>query len=522
MITVSSLKLQFGGRVLFDDVNLKFSKGHCYGVIGANGAGKSTFLKILSGEISSTTGQVDISPGERMAVLKQNHYAYEDEQVLRAVILGHELLVKIMQEKEILYAKEEFTDADGEKAADLEGQFAELNGWQAEADAGALLAGLGIPVSLHEKSMKELTGSEKVKVLLAQALFGKPEILLLDEPTNDLDIKAISWLENFIMDQDHSIVIVVSHDRHFLNSVCTHICDIDYKKIKFYVGNYDFWYKSSQLAQRLLSEKNERAEDKVRQLKEFIQRFSANASKSKQATSRKKLLDKITLDDISPSTRKYPFVQFKPEREAGDQMLTVSQLCLDFEGERLIKNLNLVIKKNQKVVFIAPSEILTKLVFKTLALEVAPVSGKIEWGITTTRGYLPSDHSEYFKSTTLDSKDQTETYLRGFLGKMLFSGDEAVKKVNVLSGGEKVRCMLSKMMLASPNVLILENPTNHLDLETITALNEGLVEYKGTLLFTSHDHEFIQTVANRVVAFDHKGHVAFDKECTYDEYLSTL
>lgn len=523
MLAVHDLSLQFGGRVLFDDVNLKFTPGNCYGIIGANGAGKSTFLKILSGEISPTKGHIEISPGERIAVLKQNHFAFEEEEVLNTVILGHSKLVSIMKEKDALYAKEDFTDADGERAAELEAEFSELNGWEAEANAASLLAGLGIKEELHQKKMKELTGGEKVKVLLAQALFGKPEILLLDEPTNDLDLKAIQWLEKFIEDQQDSTILVVSHDRHFLNKVCTHICDIDFRKIKLYVGNYDFWYKSSQLAQRMLSDQNKKVEDKMKELKEFIQRFSANASKSKQATSRKKLLDKLTLEDIQPSSRKYPYVSFRPDREAGDNLLRVENLSLTLDGEKVLRNLNFTIKKGQKVVFLANSEITTTALFRVLMGEIKPDTGKIEWGVTTTQAYLPNDNSEYFKDAKLDlinwlrqySKDQTETFLRGFLGRMLFSGEEALKKCNVLSGGEKVRCMLSKMMLSGANVLVMDNPTNHLDLETITSLNEGLIDFKGTLLFTSHDHEFIQTIANRVFNLDD----GRDEETTYDDFL---
>jgi ATPase subunit of ABC transporter with duplicated ATPase domains len=525
MLAAHDIRLQFGGRTLFDDVNLKFTPGNCYGIIGANGAGKSTFLKILSGEISPSGGRIEISPGERMAVLKQNHFEFEEELVLNTVILGHSRLVEIMKEKDALYAKEDFTDKDGERAAELEGLFSEMNGWEAEANAAGLLAGLGIKEDLHQKKMKELTGGEKVKVLLAQALFGKPEILLLDEPTNDLDLKAIQWLENFIMDQNDTTVLVVSHDRHFLNKVCTHICDIDFSKIKLYVGNYDFWYRSSQLAQRMLSDQNKRTEEKMKELKEFIQRFSANASKSKQATSRKKLLDKLTLEDIQPSSRRYPYVGFKPEREAGDQLLRVDGLTISIEGEKVINNLSFTIKKGQKTVFLAKSEVVTTALFKVLMGEMEPDKGKVEWGITTSRAYLPNDNSQYFQDASLDlinwlrqySKDQTETFLRGFLGRMLFSGEEALKKCNVLSGGEKVRCMLSKMMLSGANVLVMDNPTNHLDLETITALNEGLIDFKGTLLFTSHDHEFIQTIANRVISIE-DGNVR-DEECTYDQFL---
>lgn len=525
MLAAHDIRLQFGGRTLFDDVNLKFVPGNCYGIIGANGAGKSTFLKILSSEISPSSGRIEVSPGERMAVLKQNHFAYEEEEVLTTVIRGHGRLVEIMKEKEALYAKEDFTDKDGERTAELEGLFAEMNGWEAEANAASLLAGLGIKDDLHQKKMKELTGGEKVKVLLAQALFGKPEILLLDEPTNDLDLKAIQWLENFIMDQQETTVLVVSHDRHFLNKVCTHICDIDFTKIKLYVGNYDFWYKSSQLAQRMMNDQNKKTEDKMKELKDFIQRFSANASKSSQATSRKKMLEKLTLEDIQPSTRKYPYVGFKADREAGDQLLKVDNLTVSFEGEKILNNVSFSIKKGQKVVFLAKSEVVTSALFKILMGEQEPESGKVEWGITTTRAFLPNDNSNFFKDASLDlinwlrqySKDQTETFLRGFLGRMLFSGEEALKRCNVLSGGEKVRCMLSKMMLSGSNVLVMDNPTNHLDLETITAVNEGLIDFKGTLLFTSHDHEFIQTIANRVISIEQRG--TRDEECTYDQFL---
>ena len=525
MLATHNIRLQFGGRTLFDDVNLKFTKGNCYGVIGANGAGKSTFLKILSGEIQPTGGSLEISPGERLAVLKQNHFAYEEEEVLNTVVMGHSELVKIMREKEVLYAKENFTDADGERAAELEARFGELNGWEAESEAGALLAGLGIGTEMHTKKMKDLAGGEKVKVLLAQALFGKPEILLLDEPTNDLDLKAVQWLEKFIQGQEESTVLVVSHDRHFLNKVCTHICDIDFQKIKLFVGNYDFWYKSSQLAQRMLSDQNKKVEDKMKELKEFIQRFSANASKSSQATSRKKLLDKLTLEDIQPSTRKYPYVGFRQEREAGDQLLRVENLSLSIDGERMFHDLSFTVKKGQKIVFLAKSELATKALFQVLAGERQADSGGFSWGITTSRGYLPSDNGAFFQDASLDlinwlrqySADQTETFLRGFLGRMLFSGEEAKKKSTVLSGGEKVRCMLSKLMLAGHNVLIFENPTNHLDLETITALNEGMIDFKGTLLFTSHDHEFIQTIASRVIELQSKG--CRDEECTYDQFL---
>lgn len=525
MLAAHNIRLQFGGRTLFDDVNLKFTPGNCYGIIGANGAGKSTFLKVLSGEISPNSGHIEITPGERMAILKQNHFAYEEETVLNTVILGFAKLVEVMKEKDALYAKEDFSEADGERTAELEGIFAEMNGWEAESNAATLLAGLGIKEDLHQKKMKELTGGEKVKVLLSQALFGKPEILLLDEPTNDLDLKAIQWLENFIMDQQDTTVLVVSHDRHFLNKVCTHICDIDFSKIKLYVGNYDFWYKSSQLAQRMMADQNKKVEDKMKELKEFIQRFSANASKSSQATSRKKMLDKLTLEDIQPSSRKYPYVGFRPDREAGDNLLRVDGLTYTLEGQKILNNVSFTVKKGQKVVFLAKSEVITSALFKILMGEVKPDAGKFEWGVTTTRAYLPNDNSEYFKDSSLDlinwlrqySKDQTETFLRGFLGRMLFSGEEARKFCTVLSGGEKVRCMLSKMMLSGSNVLVMDNPTNHLDLETITAVNEGLIDFKGTLLFTSHDHEFIQTIANRVISIEERG--VRDEECTYDQFL---
>ncbi len=525
MLAVHDIRLQFGGRTLFDDVNLKFTPGNCYGIIGANGAGKSTFLKILSGEISPSGGKVEISPGERLTVLKQNHFEYDEETVLTTVILGYPELVAIMKEKDALYAKEDFSDKDGERTAELEGLFGEMNGWEAEANASSLLAGLGIKDNLHDKKMKELTGGEKVKVLLAQALFGKPEILLLDEPTNDLDLKAIQWLEKFIMDQEETTVLVVSHDRHFLNKVCTHICDIDFSKIKLYAGNYDFWYKSSQLAARMLSDVNKKTEDKMKELQEFIRRFSANASKSSQATSRKKLLDKLTLEDIQPSTRKYPYVGFKQEREAGDNLLRVDGLDYSYEGEKILNNVTFSVKKGQKIVFLAKSEVVTTTLFRILMGELKPDAGKFEWGVTTTRAFLPNDNSEFFRDEKLDlinwlrqySKDQTETFLRGFLGRMLFSGEEALKKSNVLSGGEKVRCMLSKMMLSNANVLVLDNPTNHLDLETITAVNEGLIDFKGTILFTSHDHEFIQTIATRVIQIEQRG--VRDEECSYDDFL---
>jgi ATPase subunit of ABC transporter with duplicated ATPase domains len=481
-------------------------------------------LKILSGEIEANSGEVHMTPGERMAVLKQNHYEYDEFPVLETVIMGHTRLYEIMKEKDTLYAKTEFSEADGLRAGELEGEFAELNGWDAEPDAASLLIGLGIPRDLHDKNMSELSGNDKVRVLLAQALFGRPNNLLLDEPTNHLDLESIQWLENFLMDYEGT-VIVVSHDRHFLNKVCTHIADIDFGKIQMYVGNYDFWYESSQLALALTRDTNKKKEEKIKELQAFIQRFSANASKSKQATSRKKQLDKITLDDIRPSNRKYPFLNFKPEREAGKQLLTVDRLSKSIEGEQVLNEFSLVVNKGDKIAFVGPNTLPKSTLFHVLMNESQADSGEFSWGITTSQAYFPKDNSEYFEGVDLNlvewlrqySKDQDETFLRGFLGRMLFSGEEALKKATVLSGGEKVRCMLAKMMLNGANVLLLDEPTNHLDLESITALNNGLIDFDGTVLFTSHDHQFIQTIANRIVEITPNG--VIDRTMSYDEYL---
>lgn len=524
MITVTNIGLRYGERKLFEDVNIKFTPGNCYGVIGANGAGKSTFLKILSGEIEANTGDVSIAPGVRMSVLKQDHYQYDEYEVLETVIMGNERLYQIMKEKDALYAKADFTDEDGIKASELEGEFAELNGWEAEAEASSLLQGLGIGTDLHYKKVSELSGSEKVKVLLAQALFGNPGVLILDEPTNHLDIKSINWLEEFLINFDGT-VIVVSHDRHFLNKVCTHMADVDFGKIKLYVGNYDFWYESSQLALQLAKDQNKKKEEKIKDLQEFIARFSANASKSKQATSRKKLLEKISLDDIQPSSRRYPFVGFKPEREVGNDILTVDRLSKSIEGEKVLDNISFTISKGDKIALVGDNEIATSTLFKILAGELEPDSGEYKWGITITKAFFPKDNSEYFNDVDLNlvdwlrqfSEEKSESYLRGFLGRMLFSGDEALKDAKVLSGGERVRCMLSRMMLSSANALILDQPTNHLDLESITALNNGLMDYSSVILFASHDHQFVQTIANRIIEITPDGII--DKRMSYDEYL---
>ncbi len=524
MISANGVSLRFGGRALFENVNVKFTPGNCYGLIGANGAGKSTFLKILSGEIEPNKGDVSITPGERMAILKQNHYEFDEYDVLKTVMMGHQRLVEIMEQKEVLYQKSEFTEAEGILLSELEAEFAEMNGWEAESDAAILLNGLNIGEEYHYKKMKELDGNEKVRVLLAQALFGNPDILLMDEPTNHLDVASITWLENFLMNFENT-VIVVSHDRHFLNKVCTHIVDIDYSKIQMYVGNYDFWYQSSQLALQQQKDLNKKTEAKMKELQEFIQRFSANASKSKQATSRKKLLDKLTLEDIQPSSRKYPFVDFKPDREAGNDLLMVNGISKEIEGEQVLKDISFIVNKNDKIAFVGTNGVAKTTLFKILMGELEADSGDFKWGITTSQAYFPRDNSEFFDGVDLSlvdwlrqySKDQTETFLRGWLGRMLFSGEEALKKASVLSGGEKVRCMLSKMMLSGANVLVLDEPTNHLDLESITALNNGLINYKGTLLFTSHDHEFVQTVANRIIEITPKGII--DRQMSYDEYL---
>ena len=526
MISTSNVGLSFGGRKLFESVNIKFSNGNCYGLIGANGAGKSTFVKLLSGEIEPQTGTVDMPPNHRLSCLKQDHFAFDESPVLETVLMGNETLYKIMQEKNAIYLKEDFSDEDGLRAAELEDKFAELNGWEAESEAGILLAGLGINTDSHNKLMKDLTGSEKVKVLLAQALIGKPDVLLLDEPTNHLDIKAIEWLENFLLDFENT-VIVVSHDRHFLNKVCTHTADIDFGKITIFAGNYDFWRKSSEIAQRLRSNENKKMEEKVKELKSFIQRFSANASKSKQATARKNQLEKLELKDLPVSSRKYPYVHFKPNREAGKDMLKVEGLTKTIDGEKVLDNLNFEIRKGDKVIFLGANDLAKTTLFQILNGEMEADSGSFSWGVTTTRSYFPTDNSQYFedgKYNLVDwlrqySTDKDESFIRGFLGKMLFSGEEALKKTNVLSGGEKVRCMLSKMMLSGANVLIFDGPTNHLDLESITAVNDGLTNFAGTILFTSHDHEFIQTVANRIIDLSQKGSIKDDKYTTYDEYL---
>ncbi|MCY8014056.1 ATP-binding cassette domain-containing protein [Bacillus haynesii] len=525
MIAVQNVSLRFADRKLFEDVNIKFTPGNCYGLIGANGAGKSTFLKILSGEIEPQTGEVHMSPGERLAVLKQNHFEYEEHEVLKVVIMGHKRLYEVMQEKDAIYMKPDFSDEDGIRAAELEGEFAELNGWEAEGEAAILLKGLGIAEELHTKKMADLGGSEKVKVLLAQALFGKPDVLLLDEPTNYLDIQAIQWLEEFLINFENT-VIVVSHDRHFLNKVCTHIADLDFNKIQIYVGNYDFWYESSQLALKMNQEANKKKEEQIKQLQEFVARFSANASKSKQATSRKKLLEKITLDDIKPSSRKYPYVHFTPEREIGNDVLVVKDLSKTIDGVKVLDSVSFMMNKEDKIAFTGRNELAASTLFKILAGEMEPDSGSFKWGVTTSQAFFPKDNSEYFENSDLNlvdwlrqfsPHDQSESFLRGFLGRMLFSGEEVLKKASVLSGGEKVRCMLSKMMLSGANVLMLDEPTNHLDLESITALNNGLISFKGAMLFTSHDHQFVQTIANRIIEITPNGIV--DKQMSYDEFL---
>jgi ATPase subunit of ABC transporter with duplicated ATPase domains len=524
MISTSNVSLSFGGRKLFDEVNIKFTPGNCYGLIGANGAGKSTFVKILSGDIEPNTGEVNMPPGQRLSVLKQDQFAYDEYTALNTVMMGNEKLYKIMQEKDAIYAKEDFTEEDGIRSAELEAEFAEMNGWEAESEAGILLAGLGLATEANDKLMKDLLPAEKVKVLLAQALIGKPDVLLLDEPTNNLDIKAIQWLENFLMNFEQT-VIVVSHDRHFLNKVCTHIADLDFKKITVYAGNYDFWRKSSELAQRLRSDQNKKAEEKAKELKAFIQRFSANASKSKQATSRQKQLDRLELDDMPISSRKYPFVEFKPTREAGKELLRVDRLSKTIDGEKVLDNVSFTINKGDKVVLLGDNDLAKSTLFKILNGELEPDEGNFEWGVTITNSYFPRDNSNYFmdgKYNLVDwlrqySQEKDETFIRGFLGKMLFSGQEALKKTNVLSGGEKVRCMFSKMMLSGANFLMIDGPTDHLDLESITAVNDGLTRYKGNVIFTSHDHEFIQTVANRIIELD--GKVVEDKYTTYDDYL---
>ncbi|MEL6538709.1 MAG: ATP-binding cassette domain-containing protein [Bacteroidota bacterium] len=527
MISANNVSLQFGKRVLFDEVNIKFTEGNCYGVIGANGAGKSTFLKILAGDIDANSGKVVMDHGKRMAVLKQNHFEYDNETVLNTVIRGHSTLWEIMQEKDAIYAKPDFSEEDGLKAAELEEQFAEMDGWNAESDAAAMLSGLGIHEQDHYRDMKELTGAQKVRILLAQALFGNPDILILDEPTNDLDIFSIRWLEDFLLDFKNT-VIVVSHDRHFLDTICTHVADIDFGKIKLFTGNYSFWYESSQLALRQRQQQNKKAEEKKKELQEFISRFSANAAKSRQATSRRKLLEKINLDDIQPSTRRYPALIWKPKREAGKQILEVNNLTKTLNGEVLFENLSFVVNKDDKIAVIAKNPLAVTALFNVLSGKEEADSGEFKWGQTITHSLLPNENAEFFEvelnlidwlrqysDDTDEGKD--EVFIRGFLGKMLFSGEETLKKASVLSGGEKVRCMLSKMMLSGANVMLLDEPTNHLDLESIQALNNSLVDYPGTLLFTSHDHTFTDTIANRVIELAPKG--ILDKLTTFDEYL---
>lgn len=523
MISTSNISLRYGKRILFDDVNIKFTPGNCYGVIGANGAGKSTFLKILSGEVDPTTGTVHMNPGERMAVLSQNHHAYDEYPVLQTVMMGHKKLWEIMQEKDALYAKAEFTDADGVRAGELESEFAEMDGWNAESDAAAMLSGLGITEDLHDKMMGDIGENLKVRVLLAQALFGNPDNLLLDEPTNGLDVETISWLENFLADFKNT-VIVVSHDRHFLDAVCTHVADIDYNQITIYTGNYSFWYESSQLALKQRQDANKKAEDKKKELQDFIARFSANASKSKQATSRKKLLEKLNVEDIKPSTRKYPAIILRQERDAGDQILETKDLSLSHDGNVLFKNVTFTLDRGDKVAFISRTGLAVTSFFQTIMGEREADKGTYKWGVTITNAYLPNDNASFFKDdlTLVDwlrqfSIEKDEVFIRGFLGKMLFSGEETLKKCTVLSGGEKVRCMTSRLMLRNANVLVLDEPTNHLDLESITSYNNALMDFKGTVLFTSHDHTFVQTIANRIIELTPSGII--DKKMTYDEYL---
>ena len=524
MISVSNVSLRYGKRVLFDEVNVKFVPGNCYGVIGANGAGKSTFLKILSGEIEATTGQVDIEKGKRMSVLKQNHFEFDAFQVLETVIMGNKDLYAIMKEKEAIYAKEDFTDEDGIRASELEEKFAEMEGWNADSDAANMLSGLGITEELHFKTVHELNNNQKVRVLLAQALFGNPDILLLDEPTNDLDVDTIAWLENFLANFENT-VLVVSHDRHFLDAVCTHVADIDFNKLQIYSGNYTFWYQSSQLALKQRSDQNKKAEEKKKELMDFIQRFSANVAKSKQATSRRKMIDKLNIEEIKPSTRKYPGIFFIQEREAGDQVLSIDNYSYQLEGTFLFKNLSFTVNKGDKIVFLSKNPLAITKFFDCIYGSDKPHTGTAEWGVTIKSSYIPNDNSSFFEGVDLSlvdwlrqfSKEKDETFIRGFLGKMLFSGEESLKKAKVLSGGEKVRCMMSKTMLESPNVMIADEPTNHLDLESIQSLNNSFIDYKGSLLFYSHDHEFMNTVANRVIEIGPNGMV--DKYCTYDEYL---
>lgn len=525
MLTVTDVSLRFSDRKLFDDVNIKFTEGNTYGLIGANGAGKSTFLKILAGDIEPTTGHISLGPDERLSVLRQNHFDYENERAIDVVIMGNEKLYSIMKEKDAIYMKEDFSDEDGVRAAELEGEFAELGGWEAESEASQLLQNLNIPEELHYQNMSELTNGDKVKVLLAKALFGKPDVLLLDEPTNGLDIQSITWLEDFLIDFENT-VIVVSHDRHFLNKVCTHMADLDFGKIKLYVGNYDFWKESSELAAKLLADRNAKAEEKIKQLQEFVARFSANASKSKQATSRKKMLDKIQLEEIVPSSRKYPFISFKAEREIGNDLLTVENLSVKIDGETILDNISFILRPGDKTALIGQNDIQTTALIRAIMGEIE-YEGTVKWGVTTSHSYLPKDNSADFAGgeSILDwlrqfaSKEEDDnTFLRGFLGRMLFSGDEVNKPVNVLSGGEKVRVMLSKLMLLKSNVLVLDDPTNHLDLESISSLNDGLKNFKESIIFASHDHEFIQTLANHIIVLSKNGVIDRIDE-TYDEFL---
>ena len=532
MITVNNLEMNFSGQQLFKDVNLKFTPGNCYGIIGANGAGKSTFLKILSGDLEPTKGEVSIDKNSRMSVLKQDHFAYDEYSVIDTIIMGNAKMYSIMKEKDAIYAKEDFSDEDGMRAAELEAEFAEMNGYEAESDASKLIQGLGLSEDILYQQMSSLGGNEKVKVLLAQALFGHPDIILLDEPTNHLDLQAIEWLEDFILDYDGTI-IVVSHDRYFLNIVCTHIVDIDYTKIKMYVGNYEFWYESSQLIQKLIKQQNRKAEERIKELQTFIQRFSANKSKSKQATSRKKMLDKLTVEEMPASSRRYPFVGFEQDREVGRDILTVDGISKTVDGVKVLDNISFTLNHNDKIAILGENEIAITALLQILALEEEPDTGSVKWGVSTSRSYFPKDNTKYFEGSDLNLVDwlrqyadagfetQNESYIRGFLGRMLFSGDDVFKNVSVLSGGEKVRCMLSRMMLFGSNVLILDQPTNHLDLESITAVNNGLVAFKGNIIFASHDHEFVQTVANRIIDIQPDGSIV-DRMCTYDEYIEML
>ena len=527
MITVTNVSLNFSGTSLFKDVNLKFTPGNCYGIIGANGAGKSTFLRILSGDLEPSTGEITIPKQMRMSVLKQDHFAYDEFTVLDTIIMGNLKLYEIMKEKDALYAKEDFSDEDGIRASVLEGEFAELNGWEAESDASRLVQGLGLGVDILEKQMESLTGNVKIKILLAQALFGQPEIILLDEPTNHLDILAINWLEDFLLDYEGT-VIVVSHDRHFLNTVCTSVVDVDYGKIKMFVGNYEFWYESSQLIQKIMKDQNKKSEDKIKELQSFIQRFSANKSKSKQATSRKKLLDKLTVDELPTSSRRYPFVGFNMDREPGKELLYVDGISKTINGVKVLDKVSFRMNKGDKIAFVGENEIANTTLFKILMEELEPDEGTFKWGVSTSQSYFPLDNSEFFNDNNLNlvkwlgqfTEETTESFMRGFLGRMLFSGDDVFKPVKVLSGGERVRCMLSRMMLFGANALVLDQPTNHLDLESITAVNNGLIDFKGIMLFSSHDHQFIQTIANRIIEIKEDGTMN-DKTCTYDEYIES-